>query len=57
MLEMLLLIWLAASIFMTFIFCSAARKFVSEPDGIEDLDNTASEIHHKEYSDNTPYVL
>jgi len=64
MIEILLLGWLAVSVFMTFVFCTAARWFVSEPDDIEALHRTSSArkqnsvaTHHEEYDHNSPYVL
>ncbi len=64
MIEMLLLGWLAISIFLTFVFCTAARWFVSEPD------DTTEELHRnrtaparkqestdERYSRSSPYVM
>ncbi len=63
MFELLLMIWLIISVFMTFIFCNAARRFGAESDtneGLNDIvpaDNpkvraTVHQGHH-----NTPYVM
>ncbi len=63
MFELLLMIWLIISVFMTFIFCSAARRFGAESDTSECLnaivpaDNpkAGATIHQRHH--NTPYVM
>ncbi len=66
MFEILFLIWLAASVLMTIVFCIAARRFVSEPDSAEEPANSSSStseqnpaiaVQDKAYGNNTPYVL